>query len=124
VTARGARCSFLFIGWPRCPQANNLAEKNPDKLKELQAAFDVEAKKYHVYPLDSSFASRADPTIRPSLTRGRQEFIYYPGMIRIPEGSAPDFKNKSWAIAAEATFSPKNTVNGSNSTDTPLSDKE
>jgi hypothetical protein len=36
-------------------QANNLADKNPDKLRELQDAFDVEAKKYNVYPLDSSF---------------------------------------------------------------------
>jgi arylsulfatase len=25
-------------------------------------------------------------------------------MVRIPEGSAPDFKNKSWAIAAEVTI--------------------
>jgi len=87
-------------------QANNLVEKNPAKLKDLQAAFDVEAKKYNVYPLDSSFAERADPAIRPSLTRGRQEFTYYPGMIRIPEGSAPNFKNKSWAIAAELTIPP------------------
>jgi arylsulfatase len=85
-------------------QANNLAEKDPDKLKELQDAFDVEAKKYNVYPLDSSFASRADPAIRPSLTRGRSEFVYFPGMIRIPEGSSPDFKNKSWTIAAEVTI--------------------
>jgi arylsulfatase len=87
-------------------QASNLAEKNPDKLKELQDAFDVEAKKYNVYPLDSSFASRADPAIRPSLTRGRNEFTYFPGMIRIPEGSAPNFKNKSWTIAAEVTIPP------------------
>jgi len=85
-------------------QAHNLADKNPDKLKELQDAFDVEAKKYNVYPLDSSFASRVDPAIRPSLTRGRNEFEYYPGMIRIPEGSAPDFKNKSWTAAAEVTI--------------------
>jgi arylsulfatase A-like enzyme len=85
-------------------QANNLADKYPDKLKELQEAFDVEAKKHNVYPLDSSFASRADPSIRPSLTRGRTEFTYYPGMIRIPEGSAPDFKNKSWTVAAEVTI--------------------
>ena len=85
-------------------QANNLAEKNPGKLKELQDAFDVEAKKYNVYPLDSSMASRADPAIRPSLTRGRNEFVYFPGMIRIPEGSAPDFKNKSWTLAAEVTI--------------------
>jgi arylsulfatase A-like enzyme len=84
-------------------QASNLADKNPEKLIELQAAFEVEAKKYNVYPLDSSFASRIDPAIRPSLTRGRNEFTYYPGMIRIPEGSAPDFKNKSWTVAAEIT---------------------
>src|SRR5215510_12124792 len=88
-------------------QANNLADRNPGKLKELQKAFDVEAKKYNVYPLDSSFVSRADPAIRPSLTRGRSEFTYYPGMVRIPEGSAPNFKNKSWAIAAEVTIPDK-----------------
>lgn len=92
-------------------QAHNLAEQNPGKLKELQDAFDVKAKKYNVYPLDSSFVSRVDPAIRPSLTRGRNEFTYYPGMIRIPEGSAPDFKNKSWAIAAEITI-PDTDVNG------------
>jgi hypothetical protein len=92
-------------------QANNLAEKNPGKLKELQDAFDVEAKKYNVYPLDSSFASRADPAIRPSLTRGRTEFTYYPGMVRIPEGSAPNFKNKSWAISAEVAI-PDNSASG------------
>jgi arylsulfatase len=82
-----------------------------DFKAELQAAFDVEAKKYNVYPLDSSFASRADPAIRPSLTRGRNEFTYYPGAIRIPEGSAPNFKNKSWAIAAEVTI-PENGASG------------
>jgi len=92
-------------------QANNLAASNPAKLKELQDAFDVEAKKYNVYPLDSSFASRADPAIRPSLTRGRNEFTYYPGMIRIPEGSAPDFKNKSWTAAAEVSI-PQGGANG------------
>jgi hypothetical protein len=85
-------------------QANNLVEKNPAKLKELQAAFDAEAKKYNVYPLDSSAAPRLNPMIRPSLTRGRSEFTYYPGMIRIPEGSAPDFKNKSWTVAAEVVI--------------------
>jgi hypothetical protein len=32
-------------------------------------------------------------------------------MIRIPEGSAPDFKNKSWTIAAEVTI-PQGGANG------------
>jgi hypothetical protein len=36
-----------------------------------------------------------------SLTRGRTEFTYYPGMVRIPEGSAPDFKNKSYRLTAD-----------------------
>ena len=56
-------------------------------------------------------ASRADPAIRPSLTRGRSEFVYFPGMIRIPEGSSPDFKNKSWTIGAEVTI-PQGGANG------------
>jgi arylsulfatase A-like enzyme len=92
-------------------QANNLAAKNPAKLKQLQGAFDVEAKKYNVYPLDSSAAPRLDPAIRPSLTRGRTEFTYYPGMIHIPEGSAPNFKNTSWVVAAEVTI-PDNGASG------------
>lgn len=82
-------------------QAVDLAAQNPEKLKELQAAFEVEAQKYNVYPLDSSFAARGDPSIRPSQIRGISEFVFYPGLKRIPEGSAPDFKNKSWSIAAE-----------------------
>jgi arylsulfatase len=82
-------------------QANNLATQNPAKLKELQAAFEREAKKYNVYPLDSSLAERADVRLRPSLTRGRSTFTYYPGTIRIPEGAAPDTKNKSFTVTAE-----------------------
>src|SRR5262249_1649086 len=93
-------------------ESNDLAAQNPGKLKELQAVFDVEAKKYNVYPLDSTFADRADPAIRPSLTRGRNVLTYYPGMIRIPEGSAPDFKNKSWAIAAEVVIPDTGTASG------------
>jgi len=82
-------------------QANNLAAQNPKKLKELQAAFEREAKKYNVYPLDSSLAERADVRLRPSLTRGRSTFTYYPGTIRVPEGAAPDTKNKSYTVTAE-----------------------
>jgi arylsulfatase len=92
-------------------QAHNLAAKFPDKLKELQAAFEVEAKKFNVYPLDASFSERGNPAIRPSLSRGRSEFVFYPGMKRIPEGSAPDFKNKSWTIAAEVNV-PEGGANG------------
>jgi len=86
-------------------QSKNLAAENPAKLKELQAAFEREAQKYNVYPLDSSLAERADVRLRPSLTRGRDTFTYYPGMIRIPEGAAPDLKNKSFSVTAEVEAS-------------------
>jgi arylsulfatase len=82
-------------------QANNVAAQNPDKLKELQGVFEQEAKKYHVYPLDATFAERADVSIRPSLTRGRNTFTYYPGTTRVPEGAAPDTKNRSFTVAAD-----------------------
>jgi hypothetical protein len=82
-------------------QAKNLAAQNPQKLKELQGLFLTEAAKYNVLPLDSSFADRADPSLRPGFNAGRTEFTYYPGMIRIPEANAPDIKNKSFRIAAE-----------------------
>ncbi len=82
-------------------EANNLAAANPAKLRELQGVFDKEAKKYNVLPLDASFIARVDVRIRPSLTRGRDTFTYYPGTIRIPEGAAPDVKNKSFTVTAE-----------------------
>ena len=39
-------------------QADDLAAKNPEKLKELQVLFEREAKKYNVYPLDDRAAAR------------------------------------------------------------------
>ena len=82
-------------------EAVNLADKYPDKLRELQLLFYAEAAKYSVLPLDHSTFARLDVSIRPSLTRGRTEFTYYGGLTRIPEGAAPDVKNRSFRITAE-----------------------
>ncbi len=78
-----------------------LPPKNPESYASLQDLFWIEAAKYNVLPIDNSRAERFDVSLRPSLTRGRTEFTYYPGMTRIPEGSAPDLKNKSSSILAE-----------------------
>ncbi len=82
-------------------QAENLAEKEPAKLRELQEQFWIEAARYNVLPLDNSRVERFDVSVRPSLTRGRSVFTYYPGQTRIPEGAAPDMKNKSFKIGAD-----------------------
>jgi arylsulfatase A-like enzyme len=82
-------------------EAINLADKEPGKLKELQELFWSEAEEYNVLPINNSRVDRFDVNLRPSLTRGRDEFTYYPGIVRIPEGAAPDTKNKSWQIRAD-----------------------
>jgi arylsulfatase len=81
-------------------QANNLVEKNPEKLRELQRLFYIEAVKYNVLPLDNTKVERLDVNNRPSNIKGLSEFTYYDGMTRIPEGGAPDLKNKSFGISA------------------------
>ena len=82
-------------------QSVDLADQEPEKLRYLQDIFWAEAARYNVLPLDNSKVERLDVTNRPSLTHGRTTFTYYPGMIRIPEGTAPDFKNGSYRITAE-----------------------
>jgi arylsulfatase len=92
-------------------QAVNLAAKHPDKLQELQLLFYAEAAKYNVLPLDHSTLARVDVAVRPSLTRGRSEFTYSDGTTRIPEGAAPDVKNKSFRITADLVLA-KSDENG------------
>src|SRR5712692_9887795 len=82
-------------------EANNLAAQEPKKLHELQELFWIEAAKNNVLPLDNSKIERMNVDNRPSLTRGRALFTYFPGMTRIPEGSAPSILNKSFKIGAE-----------------------
>jgi arylsulfatase A-like enzyme len=80
-------------------QANDLAAKMPAKLKEMQARFSQEAKKYNVYPLDNSAFQRAI-TPRPSAIAGINTFTYSGEISGIPLGSAPNILNRSFTITA------------------------
>ena len=81
-------------------QANDLAAQMPDKVKELQALFVEEAKKYQVLPLDNSQFQRAIAP-RPSAIAGQTEFTYSGVMPGIPLGNAPSILNRSFTITAE-----------------------
>ncbi len=70
--------------------------RTPPSSRSCRRPSTARRKKYNVYPLDASFAERVDVRLRPSLTRGRSTFTYYPGTIRVPEGAAPDTKNKDY----------------------------
>jgi hypothetical protein len=88
-------------------EAKNLAESMPGKLKEMQKLFYDEAAKYRALPLDNDRVMRLNPANRPSLSPGRTSFTYYAGSKRIPEGVAPDIKNRSWSITAQLDIPPK-----------------
>ena len=79
---------------------NELSAKYPDKLKELQELFLVEAQKYQVFPLDNSILARILAP-RPSATAGRTEFTYSREMSGLPDGNAPNVLAKSYSITAE-----------------------
>ncbi|MGO9829609.1 MAG: sulfatase-like hydrolase/transferase [Myxococcaceae bacterium] len=83
-------------------QANDLAAKMPDKLKQMQKIFEQEAKKYQVYPLDNrTFARAVEP--RPSATAGKTEFTYVGVNPGIDVANAPNYLGKSYTITAEVT---------------------
>ncbi len=81
-------------------QFNDVSSLYPDKLKEMQALFIMEAAQYQVFPLDNSVAPRV-LTPRPSITAGRNEFVYSGEMTGVPHGNAPSLLNTSYTIKAE-----------------------
>jgi arylsulfatase len=84
-------------------QANDLARDNPQKLRELQDLWWVEAARYNVLPLDWRAVERLNAELmgRPSLTGNRKTFTYYPGQVALPNEAAPRILNKSWTLTAD-----------------------
>ena len=79
---------------------NDLAAKMPDRLRNMQELFLVEAQKYNVFPLGNSVLTlTAAP--RPSATAGRTVFTYSGELSGLPYSDAPDISGKSYSITAE-----------------------
>jgi arylsulfatase A-like enzyme len=91
-------------------QSNDLKQKNPEKLKELQALFLAEAAKYDVFPLDNSLLPRL-LTPKPSATAGKSVLTYTGSKAGIPVNNAPDILNKDYTITAQITV-PKGGAEG------------
>lgn len=92
---------------------NDLAAKNPEKLKELQELFLKEAVKNQVLPLDDRFMERTNATLvgRPDLMAGRTTLTVYEGMIGMTENVFINTKNCSHSITAEVQI-PEGGANG------------
>jgi arylsulfatase len=84
-------------------EGHDLAAQFPEKLRELQDLFFAEAAKNNVLPLDDRWAERAaDIFQRFTYFAGRKHVTFYPGMTRLPEGSAPRLCNVNHVITVRA----------------------
>jgi len=93
--------------------ANDLAGKDPAKLKEMQDLFMKEAQKYNVLPLDDRTLERFNAALvgRPDLMAGRTSLTVYEGMTGMSENVFINTKNRSHTITAEVEI-PKGGANG------------
>ena len=84
-------------------QADNLAVQMPDKLRDMQQLFTLEASKYNVFPLDDRVLPRfLGP--KPSYTFGRTNYTYSGEITNVPFpgiAGAPRVLNRSYTITAE-----------------------
>jgi arylsulfatase A-like enzyme len=81
-------------------ECKNLAYKHPEKLRQLVELWWVEAGKYNVLPLDDRFSERI-AAARDEIGKEKKSYMFYPGTARVPENSAPHFKNRSYRVSAE-----------------------
>jgi len=93
--------------------SNDLAAKDPAKLKQLQDLFMVEAKKYRVLPIDDRSIERLNPKLagRPDLMGDRTSLTLFEGMKGISENAFLNIKNRSHSITAEVEI-PNGGANG------------
>ena len=92
---------------------NDLASKEPGKLKEMQDLFMQVASANHVLPIDDRAAERMNPAIagRPDLMAGRKTLTVYQGMVGMSENTFINIKNQSHSITADVVVA-KNGANG------------
>jgi arylsulfatase A-like enzyme len=93
-------------------QANDLSKQFPEKLRELQRLFLIEAAKYNVLPLDDDLAKKLNPDTagRPVLIKGKTQ-ILFGSMGRLGENCVVNIKNKSHSVTAQIVV-PKSGAEG------------
>ena len=81
-------------------QAIDLAERFPEKLRELQDLFWIEAGMNQVLPLDTGSNERMLNAQALSGAPPRNRYTFYPGAVGIFEAAAPNTKNRSFSMIA------------------------
>ena len=84
-------------------QAKDLAATEPARLRELQAIFEREAVRNHVFPIDDRRLERLNAEVagRPDLVGSRTSVTLFAGMTGIGENAFLDLRAKSHVIQAD-----------------------
>jgi len=88
-------------------ESKNLAKEHPDKLKALIKAWNEEAEKNLVLPLDDRSAAELLGVERPTTEPPRDRYIYYPDTSPVPEGVAVNVRGRSYKIIADVEIKDK-----------------
>jgi arylsulfatase len=81
-------------------QARDLAAQHPERLRDMQQLFMVEAARHQVLPLDNAGLPRLIAQ-RPGPAAGRREFVYRGPGGGLPASAAPSLLNRAYRIVAE-----------------------
>ena len=88
-------------------EAHDLAEKYPQKVKQLVALWLVEAKKNNVLPLNDYGIAGIHSLEYKVAPPADGRYTYYPDTTEVPEASGARTLGSSFKIAAEVTFTDK-----------------
>jgi arylsulfatase A-like enzyme len=92
-------------------QNDDLAARNPEKLKEMIALWQEEAKKNNVLPLDDRRYERAADPGRPVAALARKDYTFYPDTSVLHPLAAPQLQGQDHIITAHVEI-PRNGAEG------------
>ena len=82
----------------------NVADKYPEKLKELVATWFAVAGKNNVFPLDDRTPVEVILSPRPQIAKPRETYVYYPHTAGVPESVSVSIPNRSYTIEADVVI--------------------
>jgi len=83
-------------------QQVNVADKYPEKVKELEKIFWEEADKYDVYPVGASLGRTLQPESNPQRA-GKRHWELTTNVYRVPELAGPEIKSTNYEVNAYLT---------------------
>jgi arylsulfatase A-like enzyme len=79
-------------------ECHDLADRNPEKLRELIDVWWVQAGEHGVLPLDDRTIELFGGTSRPGTVHARSDYVYRPPVSHVPADACPPLGGRAWTI--------------------------